>query len=61
MSDSGLALMVSLGKQISGPPLSVAEHLKRCPPCAEFIDLRDRVWLEEHQQPLPHPPQDLAQ
>jgi hypothetical protein len=23
--------------------------------------MRDRVWLEEHQQPLPHPACDRAQ
>jgi hypothetical protein len=28
-----------------------------CPLCCGFIDVRDRVWLEEHQQSLPHPPQ----
>jgi hypothetical protein len=33
-----------IGRQISGPLLSEAEH-----------------WLEEHQQPLPHPACDRAQ
>jgi hypothetical protein len=50
-----------IGRQISGPLLSEAEHFKRCPLCGRFIDLRDRVWLEEHQQPLPHPACDRAQ
>jgi hypothetical protein len=49
------------GKQVSGPPLSEAEHFRKCPLCDGSIDLRDRVWLEEHQQPLPHPAQDQAQ
>jgi hypothetical protein len=50
-----------IGRQISGPPLSEAEHFKRCPLCGGYVDTRDRVWLEEHQQPLPHPAGDRAQ
>jgi len=50
-----------IGKQSSGPPLSEAEHFERCPLCGGHVDMRDRVWLEEHQQPLPHPACDRAQ
>jgi hypothetical protein len=38
-----------------------AEHFKRCPLCGGYVDMRDRVWLEEHQQPLPHPACDRTQ
>jgi hypothetical protein len=48
-------------RQISGPPLTEAEHFKRCPLCGGYVDMRDRVWLEEHQQPLPHPACDRVQ
>jgi hypothetical protein len=34
-----------IGRQISGPPLSEAEHFKRCPLCGGYVDMRDRVWL----------------
>ena len=44
-----------MGKQVTGPRLSEAEHFKRCLLCAGFIDLRDRAWIDGHQQPLPHP------
>jgi hypothetical protein len=37
------------------------ENYFRCDKCGGFIDARDRVWLDEHQQPLPHPAQDQAQ
>jgi len=49
-----------IGRQVSGPLLSEAEHFKRCPLCHGFMDMRDLVWCEEHQQPLPHPPGDRA-
>jgi hypothetical protein len=47
-----------IGRQVSGPRLSEAEHFKRCPLCGGYVDMRDRAWLEEHPQPLPHPAQD---
>jgi hypothetical protein len=50
-----------IGKQISGPLLSEAEHFKRCPICHGYVDLRDRVRLDDHQGPLPHPACDRAQ
>jgi hypothetical protein len=43
-----------IGRQMSGPLLSEAEHFKSCSLCGGFVNLRDRVWLEEHQQPLPN-------
>jgi hypothetical protein len=50
-----------MGKQVSGPRMNEAEHFKRCPLCGGYIDLRDRAWLEDHLQPLPHPAIDRAQ
>jgi hypothetical protein len=50
-----------IGRQVSGPPLTEAEHFKRCPLCHGYVDMRDRVWLDEHQGPLPHPACDRAQ
>jgi len=50
-----------IGRQVGGPPLTEAEHFRRCPLCAGYVDLRDRVWLEEHQQPLPPPACDRVQ
>jgi hypothetical protein len=50
-----------MGRQVSGPRLTEAEHFRRCPLCGGYVDLRDRVWFEEHQQPLPHPACDRAQ
>jgi hypothetical protein len=52
---------VVIGRQITGPRLSEAEHFRKCPMCGGYVDMRDRVWLEEHQEPLPHPPIDQAQ
>jgi hypothetical protein len=46
---------------VSQPPLSEAEHFRKCPLCGGYVDMRDRVWLEEYQQPLPHPAQDQVQ
>jgi len=39
----------AIGRQVSGPLLIEAEHFKRCPLCHGYVDMRDRVWLEEHQ------------
>jgi hypothetical protein len=50
-----------IGRQISGPPLIEAEHFKRCSLCGGCVDLRDRVWFDDHQGPLPHPACDRAQ
>jgi hypothetical protein len=50
-----------IGRQISGPPLSEAEHFKRCPVCGGYVDMRDLVWCEDHQGPLPHPTCDRPQ
>jgi hypothetical protein len=36
-------------------PRAEAEHFVQCPLCGGYVDLRDRVWCEEHQGPLPHP------
>jgi hypothetical protein len=50
-----------IGRQISGAPRTEAEHFKRCRLCGGYFDMRDLVWLEEHQQPLPHPAGDRPQ
>jgi hypothetical protein len=50
-----------IGRQISGPRLTEAEHFRKCPMCGGYVDMRDQVWLGEHQQPLPHPACDRAQ
>jgi hypothetical protein len=50
-----------MGRQVSGPQLSEAEHFRKCLLCGGFIDLRDPVWIEELPQPLPHPPMDQVQ
>jgi hypothetical protein len=50
-----------IGKQVTGRPLSEADHFRKCPLCAGYVDMRDRVWLEVHEGPLPHPAQDRAQ
>jgi hypothetical protein len=34
-----------IGRKVSGPLLSEAEHFKRCPLCGGCVDMRDRVWL----------------
>jgi hypothetical protein len=34
-----------MGKQVTGPRLSEAEHFKRCPLCGGYVDMRDRVWI----------------
>jgi hypothetical protein len=52
---------VVIGRQITGPRLTEAEHFRKCPMCGGYVDMRDRVWVDEHQQPLPHPAQDRAQ
>jgi hypothetical protein len=43
-----------IGRQITGPPLSEAEHFRKCSMCGGYVDMRDRVWIEDHQGPLPH-------
>jgi hypothetical protein len=50
-----------MGQQVSGPLRREAEHFTRCPLCLGYFDMRDLVWLEEHQQPLPHPAGDRPQ
>jgi hypothetical protein len=50
-----------IGRQVSGPPLSEAEHFRKCPLCGGYVDMRDRAWLEERQQPLPRPACDRVQ
>jgi DnaJ-class molecular chaperone len=46
-----------IGNQITGSPLSEAEHFRKCPLCGGDVDTHDRVWIDEHQQPPSHPAQ----
>jgi hypothetical protein len=46
---------IVIGKPVTGPPLSEAENFRKCPFCGGYVDMRDRAWLDEHQQPPPHP------
>jgi len=32
-----------IGKQITGPRLTEAEHFRKCPLCGGYVDMRDRV------------------
>jgi len=32
-----------IGRQITGPPLTEAEHFRKCPLCGGYVDMRDRV------------------
>jgi hypothetical protein len=50
-----------IGRQVSGPRLTEAEQFRRCPLCGGYFDMRDLVWLEDHEGPLPHPAQDRGQ
>jgi hypothetical protein len=50
-----------IGKRVGGPPLDEAGHFFKCPLCGGYIDMRDRVWVEEHQTALPHPACDRVQ
>jgi hypothetical protein len=52
---------VVIGRQITGPRLTEAENFRKCPLCGGYVDMRDLAWLEEHQEPLPHPSCDGAQ
>jgi hypothetical protein len=47
--------------QYTGAPRTEAEHFARCPLCGGYVDMRDLVWCEDHQGPLPHPASDRAQ
>ena len=56
---------IVIGRQVRGQgerPLSEAEHFfKRFPLCGGYVDMRDLVWCEDHQEPLPHPAGDRPQ
>jgi hypothetical protein len=30
-----------IGRQVSGRPLSEAEHFRKCPLCGSYVDMRD--------------------
>jgi hypothetical protein len=44
-----------MGKQVSGPRLTEAEHFRRCPLCGGYVDMRDRVWLKRSSRPVAAP------
>jgi hypothetical protein len=39
-----------IGRQVTARPLSEAERFRKCPVCGGYVDMRDRVWVDEHQQ-----------
>jgi hypothetical protein len=51
----------SIMGQWNGPTRTEPEHFARCPLCGGYVDMRDRVLLDVHQGPLPHPACDRAQ
>jgi hypothetical protein len=50
-----------IGKQMGGPPLSEAEHFRKCETCGGWFDMRDLAAMLDHAEPLPHPACDQAQ
>ena len=50
-----------IGKRVGLPATDEAEHFIRCPACDGWIDCRDLGQVFEHEEPLPHPPQDQPQ
>jgi hypothetical protein len=56
-----------------GPPSAANDNLaasvnavrgrafRPLPAVGGYVDMRDLIWLEEHQQPLPHPAGDRPQ
>ena len=38
----------TLAPKTAGPLLSEAEHFRRCPLCGGYVDMRDRIWIDEH-------------
>ena len=50
-----------IGEQVTGPRLTEAEHFRKCPVCGAYFHMRDLVWFDEHQEPLPHPACDWLQ
>jgi hypothetical protein len=59
--DDPIARGTVIGERVGGPPLSEADHYFKCPLCGGYFDARDKGWVDEHQEPLPHPTQDRAQ
>jgi hypothetical protein len=50
-----------ISRQVAGPRLTEAKHFRKCPLCCGYVDMRDRVWIEQHQTALPHPACDRPQ
>jgi len=42
-----------IGKQVTGPRLSEAEHFWKCSLCDGYVDMRDLAWVEDHEGPSP--------
>jgi hypothetical protein len=49
------------GERVDRRRVPEAEHFFRCEACNGWIDARDLVWVEDHEGPLPHSPQDQEQ
>ena len=50
-----------LGERVDRLRVGEAYHFFRCKICGGYIDARDLAWIEDHEGPLPHPPQDQTQ
>jgi hypothetical protein len=44
-----------------GSQVHEALHFFKCTLCGGYFDARDWAWVQEHQEPLPHPAQDRTQ
>jgi hypothetical protein len=60
-SMTGIPRGTVIGKQVSGPPLSEADHFFKFEMCGDWFDMRDLGAVLDHEQPLPHPACDQAQ
>jgi hypothetical protein len=60
-SMTGIARGTVIGKQVSGPPLSEADHFFKFEMCGDWFDMRDLGAVLDHEQPLPHPACDQVQ
>jgi hypothetical protein len=46
---------VVIGNEVAGRPLSYTENSFKCDKCGGWFDARDLGWVEDHDEPLPHP------
>jgi hypothetical protein len=53
-ADRAAAELWSIQMEAYGGPAQPSPTIAQCLD-GGYVDMRDRVWLEEHQGPLPHP------